>query len=105
MRVTLKFPFDNPVIEQFTVATSPGPRATLVEAQVTVNPKARDTDELRFTAPVNPLTLVRVIVEVAVEPWTTVREVGLIDMVKSPTLAVRTTVWTREPLVPVTVTV
>jgi len=38
------------------------------------------------TVPVNPLRLVKVIVEVAVDPALTLSELGLADMPKSPVL-------------------
>ncbi len=53
----------------------------------------------------NPLILVRVTVNVSVEPWTRESELGLTDMLKSPTLTVNTVVWVSEPLVAVTVNV
>ena len=60
------------------------------------------------TVPLNPLTLVSVIVEVADEPCVIVRLVGTADMVKSgggdwETLKNTITECVRPPLVPVTV--
>ena len=58
------------------------------------------------TVPANPLTLVRVIVDAADDPWTIEIDEGLAAIEKSGTaLTVRETSdeWDSEPLVPVTV--
>jgi len=60
------------------------PRTILVGDRVHVRP-AGDTDELRATVPVNPLTGAMVIVEVAAVPAVVVTEVGLAEIVKSGT--------------------
>ena len=64
----------------------------------------------RVIVPVNPLRLVRVIVEVAVDPALTLSELGLADILRSPVLIELTVTvivvwWDRDPLVPVVVTV
>jgi hypothetical protein len=60
----------------------------------------------KATVPVNPLTAATVIVELAVEPTSTDRLVGLAETVKSTTWNVTGGVVerVREPLVPLTVT-
>jgi hypothetical protein len=61
------------------------------------------TVSVRLTVPVNPLTAVTVIVEVADVPTVTAAgEVAAI--VKSVTLKVAVVLWERVPLVPVMVT-
>jgi hypothetical protein len=61
------------------------------------------TVSVRLTVPVNPLTAVTVIVEVADVPTVTAAgEVAAI--VKSVTLKVAVVLWERVPLVPVIVT-
>jgi hypothetical protein len=62
--------------------------------------------EVRLTTPVNPLTAVIVMVEVAAVPAFTLTLVGLAAIVKSgiATLNVTVALWDRVPLVPVTVT-
>jgi hypothetical protein len=57
------------------------------------------------TTPLNPLTGVRMTVEVPVVPALTVRLVGSAVTAKSATVNVIVAVWTSEPLVPVTATV
>ena len=63
----------------------PGERVTLVELSETVSPAGELLPD-RVTVPVNPLRLVRVIVELAVDPAFTLSEVGLADIPKSPVL-------------------
>lgn len=100
------FPFDNPVTVQTTVAVPPGTSVTLDAEQTTRRADGRETTEFRFMMPVKPFRLVNVIVNVPVEPWTIVSELGLTAMLKSPTLTfTASVVWVREPLAPVTVTV
>jgi hypothetical protein len=57
------------------------------------------------TTPLNPLTGVRVTVEIPVVPALTVRVVGLAVSAKSVTVIVIVAVWMSEALVPVTATV
>ena len=80
------------------------PRVTLVGLRVQVRPVG-ETVEVSVTVPVNPFTLVTVMVEVAVAPTVVETLVGLAVTVKSRT--VKATVADAElvPLVPVTVTV
>ena len=60
------------------------------------------TESARDTVPVNPLTAVTVIIEVAeVRAWTAAGEVAAI--VKSVTMKVAVVEWDNVPLVPVTV--
>ena len=66
---------------------------------------AGETTEVRATVPVNPLTGVTVIVEVAVPPELAAMLVGLAVTVKSVTVTVTVAEWESVPLVPVTVTV
>ncbi len=94
-----------PVVEQIAVAVPPGDGNTLAAVHETVRPEERETIEFRLTVPVNPLMLVRVTVNVSEEPWTRGSELGLTNMLKSPTLTVNTVVWVSEPLVAVTVNV
>ena len=65
---------------------------TLVGFRVHVRPVAGDTVAVRATAPLNPLTAVTVIVEVAVPPTLIEAEVGLALIVKS---------WTTNVMVAV----
>lgn len=81
------------------------PRVMLARLRLQVSPVAGDTLAARLTVPVNPLTLVTVIVDVPVAPEATVTPVGLALIVKSLTVKVTVDVLEREPLVPVTVTV
>ena len=76
----------------------------LVGLKVQVNP-AGETDDVRATVPVKPLTGATVIVEVAAVPAGVVTAVGLAVTVKSVTVYVTVAVWVKLPLVPVTVTV
>ncbi len=64
-----------------------------------------DVAEDRVTVPVNPLTLLSWIVEVAEDPLRIVRDAGLDETEKSTTLTVTTTECDRDPTVPVIVTV
>jgi hypothetical protein len=83
------------------------PRTMLVGLRVHVRP-AGETDELKDTVPVKPLTGATVIVDVAVPPARAVTLVGLAVTVKScglVTVTVTGAVRTSVPLVPVTVTV
>jgi len=66
---------------------------------------AGDTELVRATVPVKPLTGATVMVEVAAVPTVVVTDVGLAVTVKSLTVTVTVAVRVREPLVPVTVTV
>lgn len=66
---------------------------------------AGETEDVRVTVPVNPLTGATVTVEVAAVPAVVVTAVGLTVTVKSVTVYVTVAVWTADPLVPVTVTV
>jgi hypothetical protein len=73
----------------------------------TPNPPAETVAESE-TGPLKPFRLVSVIVEEADPPWTVVKDVGLVEIVKSgATLALtsRMAECVREPLVAVTVTV
>jgi len=72
--------------------------------RVQVRP-AGETEDVRATVPVNPLTGATVIVEVAAVPATVVTAVGLAVTVKSVTVYVTVAVCVRLPLVPLTVTV
>lgn len=63
---------------------------------------------MRFTVPLKPFTLVRVIVDVALEPCFTLCEVGLAVIAKSGvggavTVNDRPTACFRLPLVPLTI--
>ena len=84
------------------MAVPPGDRTTLEALHNTVRLEEREKVEFRLMVPVNPLTLVRVTGNVAVEPWTRESELGLTDMLKSPTVTVNTVVWVSEPQVPET---
>jgi hypothetical protein len=81
------------------------PRVMLEGVRVHVSP-AGDTELVRVTVPVNPLTGATVIVEVAAVPTLTLAVVGLAVTVKvaTATLNVTVAVWDRDPVAPVTVT-
>ena len=64
------------------VAGDPGEILTLVGVMEAVGP-AGETDAPRLTVPVNPRSLLRVMVDVADEPCKTVREDGL-DAIEKP---------------------
>src|SRR6266566_5414479 len=68
---------------------------------------AGETEAVRLTVPVKPLTGATVMVEVPDAPATIVTEVGLAMTEKSGTATLNVTVaaWDSVPLVPVTVTV
>jgi hypothetical protein len=66
---------------------------------------AGETDDVRATVPVKPLTGATVIVETPEAPALTVTPVGLAATVKSVTVKVTVALADWEPLVPVTVTV
>ena len=76
----------------------------LVGVRVHVRP-AGDTEDVRATVPVKPLTGATVMVDVAAVPTLTLAVVGLAVTEKSVTMKVTVAVWDRVPLVPVTVTV
>src|SRR5690242_15018298 len=76
----------------------------LLGESVHVRPEG-ETDEVRATVPVNPLTGATVIVEAAAVPTVVVTELGLAVNVKSWTLNVTVALAELAPLVPVTVTV
>jgi hypothetical protein len=76
----------------------------LVGVRAQVRP-AGDTELVRATVPVKPLTGATVMVDVAAVPAVVVTDVGLAVTVKSVTVTVTVAVWIRDPLVPVTVTV
>lgn len=80
---------------------------TLVGVRVQVKPVAGETDDVKVTVPVKPLTGVTVIVDVPAAPARTVTLVGLAVTVKVgvPTLKVTVTVCDKPPLVPVTIMV
>ena len=80
------------------------PRIMLVGLRVQVRP-AGETVEVSATVPVNPFTLVTVMVEVPATPAAVERLVGLAVTVKSRTVNVTVVVAELVPLVPVTVTV
>ena len=65
---------------------------------------AGSTVVLRLTVPMNPFTLVRVTVDLALAPWSIFRATGLAWIVKSGVTIVNltTTLWDKLPLVPVT---
>ena len=82
------------------------PNVTLVGLRVQVRPAGVDADTVNATAPVKPLTAETVIVEVPVAPASTCAGVAPATIVKSTTWkTIPAVVWTRVPLVPVTVTV
>ncbi len=65
-------------------ADPPGVRVTLAGATPAVKPDG-DTEVERLIVPVNPATLFRLIVAVPELPACTVTELGVDEMVKSPT--------------------
>lgn len=79
---------------------------TLVGLRVHVSPLLGEIDVARVTVPVNPLTAVIVIVELAFTPGVVLTVVGLANIWKSVTWTnIILVAWDSEPLVPVTVTV
>ncbi len=85
----------------------PAVRVTLVGLRVAAEPEAGTTAVDSVTVPENPLRLPRLIVDVAEKPDRTVRTAELDEMLKSGasvTVTRMVAVWTRDPLVPVTVT-
>jgi len=74
----------------------------LAGVKVQVRP-AGETDEVRATVPVNPLSGATVIVEAAAAPAVVVADVGLAATLKSVTVKVAVAECDRPPLVPVTV--
>jgi hypothetical protein len=80
------------------------PRTMLLGVRVQVKP-AGETDDVRATVPVKPLTGATVIVEAAAVPAVVVTAVGLAATLKSVTITVTVAVCVIAPLVPVTVTV
>jgi hypothetical protein len=84
-----------------------GGRVTLVGVRVHDRPAGVETDTVRPTLPVKPLTAVTVIVEVPDAPariWA--GDTAPAEIVKSTTWnVIAAVVWERVPLVPVTVTV
>jgi hypothetical protein len=90
------------------VPVPPDDSVTLVALRVVVGPDG-DMEDVRLIVPVNPLMLVKVMVDAAEEPAWIVRLAGLAAIVKSGgggTLTVTdiVTEWTNDPLVPLTVT-
>ena len=89
------------------VPEPPEVRVTLAGLRNTLEPDPGTTTVESVTVPENPLRLPRLIVEVAEEPDWTVRADALVEMLKSGarvTLTRMMTVWTSDPLAPVTVT-
>ncbi len=86
------------------VPDPPGFRVTDVVLRDSLGPVGETVAE-RLTVPLNPLTLVRVMSDVTVEPAGILSELGLEAMEKSVTATAMEVVWEIEPLVPVTVTV
>jgi hypothetical protein len=91
------------------VAVPPLDRLTLVVLKVTVKPTGEE-ESVRFTVPVNPLRLVRVMVaDVPDVPAAMLRLDGLAVIVKSGvfevTITNTVTEWDRAPLAPVTAAV
>ncbi len=62
-----------------------GPRVILVGDNVHVNPEAGDTDDVKATVPVKPLTGATVMVDAPAAPALTVTDAGLAVRVKSGT--------------------
>ncbi len=81
------------------------PTVTLTGLSEQAGPPLGVTDMARPTLPVKPLTAAIVMVDVPVDPTFIVMLVGLVVMLKSTMSTLKDTVWTSEPLVPVTVTV
>jgi hypothetical protein len=80
------------------------PRVMLVGDRLQVSPVAGETDDVRVTIPVYPLSGATVIVDVPATPALTVTLVGDAVTVKSMTVIVTVAMWVSDPLVPVTVT-
>ena len=76
----------------------PEPPVTLIGVRVQAVLSAASA-----TLPAKPLTGLMVIIEVPAELTATLTEVGFAAIVKSTKLKVAVAVWTRDPLVPVTV--
>ncbi len=86
------------------LAEPPGFRKKLVVPSETLGPVG-EMDSERVTVPLKPFKLVSVMVEVVVEACVRLREFGAALMEKSETMTRMFTVWVREPLVPVRITV
>ena len=82
--VTVNVPVADPVHDNVLVPEVP--RVTLVGDSEQLRPVEGETDEVRLTVPVNPLTEVTVIVEVPAVPVVVVTLVGLAEIVKSGTV-------------------
>lgn len=87
------------VVEQGTVAV---PDPVTEEGVIVPQVSPAGTNSVRDTVPLNPLTAVTVIIEVATWPLSTAAG-ELAVRVKSVKLNVAVAVWVREPLVPVNV--
>ncbi len=85
-------------------AILPEGRKRLVGLQDAVSPD-EETDVPMLTKPENPPRLAKSREFVPEEPDAKTMEDWLVDMLKSTTLTVTTTLWETEPLVPITVTV
>ncbi len=85
------------------VAEPPEPTVTLDGLRDAVTPDG--VAKVRETVPLNPLRLVRVIMDCCENPLGTSIELGFAAIAKSDTSTVKVAEWTREPLVPVNVTV
>jgi len=90
------------------VPVPPDDKVTLVALRVVVGPDG-DMEDVRVIVPVNPLMLLKVMVDAAEDPAWIVRLTGLAIMVKSGgggalTVTDIVTEWTSDPLVPLTVT-
>ena len=86
------------------IAAPPLERVTLVALNVAVRPAGAD-ESVKPTVPVNPLRLVRVAVEVADDPCTMLRLLGLAVREKSGrgaplTITETLAVWNSVPLIP-----
>ncbi len=86
------------------VVDPPAVRVTLAGFSEAVR-LPEDEAAVRVMVPLNPPRLARLMVEEPLEPVAKLTVVGLGEMLKSGTLTVMVTLWTRLPIVPVTVTV
>lgn len=79
---------------------APDGRTTIVVLNETPTPEGTPVNA-RVTTPTNPFSLDRLIVELALAPWESLRVAGVAASVKSrPTVILRTVVLVFEPLVP-----
>ncbi len=99
--VTMKTPPDGEVHDKVELFEAPSVTLFLVKEQRILEEEPKKD---KFTVPVNPLTLARLIIELPTAPAFTVTAVGLAERVKSWTMKVAIARWDSPLLDPVIVT-